>query len=53
MNNSVFAKTRENVKKPRDTKLIITEKRRSYLVSESNNHIKKFSSKDLADIEMK
>ena len=39
MNNAVFGKTTENVKtmrKSRDIKLVATEKRRNYLVSEPN-----------------
>ena len=39
MNNAVFGKTIENVKtmrKSRDIKLVATEKRRNYLVSEPN-----------------
>ena len=38
MNNSVFGKTMENVKKHRDVKLVISEKRRKWLVSEPNYH---------------
>ena len=36
MNNSVFGKTIENVKKNRDMKLVTTKKRRNYFVSEPN-----------------
>ena len=34
--NNNFRKTMENVRKHRDIKLITTDKRRKYLVSESN-----------------
>ena len=36
MNNAVFRKTMENVRNHRDIKLVITNKRRNYLVSEPN-----------------
>ena len=38
MNNSVFGKTMENVRKHREIKLVTTEKRRAILVSEPNYH---------------
>ena len=39
MNDSVFGKTVENVRKHRDIKLVTTERRRNYLVSEPNQII--------------
>ena len=42
MNNADFEKTIENVRKHRDIKVITTERRRNYLVSEPNYHTKKF-----------
>ena len=53
MNNSVFGKTMENVRKHRDIKLVTTEKRRNYLVSEPNYLTSKFFSEDLLAIEIK
>ena len=41
MNNVVFLKTVENVRKQRDVKLVTTNKRRNYLVSETNYHTTK------------
>ena len=42
MNNAVFRKTLENLRKHRNIKLVITEKRKNYLVSKGNYHTKKF-----------
>ena len=38
MNNSVFGKTMQNVRKHRDIKLITTGEKRNKLVSEPNYH---------------
>ena len=43
MNNVVFGKTMENVRKQRHIKLVTTERRRNYLVSKPNYHTTKFS----------
>ena len=43
MNNAVFGKTMENVRKHRDIKIVTTERRRNYLVSEPSHHTAKFS----------
>ena len=53
MNNSMFGKTMENVRKYRDIKLVTTEKRRIKLVSEPNYHATKHFSENLIAIEMK
>ena len=53
MNNSVFGKTMENVRKHRDIKLVTTDKRRNQLVSEPNYHTTKHFSENLLVIEMK
>ena len=53
MNNSVFGKTMENVRKHRNIKLVTTERRRNYLVSEPNYHTTKFFTENLLAIEMK
>ena len=41
MNNFVFGKTMENVRKHGDVKLVTTDKRRNQLVSEPNYHTRK------------
>ena len=53
MNNSVFGKTMENVRKHRDIKLVTTDKRRNQLDSEPNYHTTKYFSGNLLAIEMK
>ena len=51
--NSVFGKTRENVRNHRDIKLVTSEKRRKRLVSEPNYHSCKKISDHLMAIEIK
>ena len=53
MNNAVFGKTMENVRKHRDIKLVTTDTRRSKLVSEPNYHTIDCISENLSIIEMK
>ena len=53
MNNAVFGKTVENVRKHRDIKLVTTDKRRNQLVSEPNYYAIKCFSENLVAIEMK
>ena len=53
MNNTVFGKTMENVRKHRDIKLVTTDKKRSKLVSEPNYHTMNYISEELSIIEMK
>ena len=52
MNNWVFGKTMENLRKCRDIKLITTERRRDYLVSEVSYHTTKFFTENLLAIEI-
>ena len=52
MNNVVFGKTMENIRKHRNIKLVTTNKRRSKLVSEPNYHAINYISEDLSIIEM-
>ena len=53
MNNSVFGKTMENIRKHRDIKLVTTNKKRSKLVSKPNYRTINLISEDLSIIEMK
>ena len=52
MNNAVFGKTMENVRKHRDMKLVRTDKKRNKLVSEAKYHTMKLIDDNLAIIEM-
>ena len=52
MNNAVFGKTMENIRKHRDIKLVTTNNKRSKLVSEPNYHTMNHISKDLSITEM-
>ena len=53
MNNEVFGKTIENMRKNRNIKLVTTERRRNYLVSQPNFHTAKFITENLLVIEMR
>ena len=53
MNNAVFRKTMETVRKHRDIKLVTTDKRRNQLVPEPNYHTAKWFSEKLLATEMK
>ena len=53
MNNTVFGKTMENVRKHRDIKLVTRRKRRNELASELNYHTTKHFSDRLMAIKMK
>ena len=53
MNNAVFGKTMENVRKHRDIKLVKIDHKTNELVSEPNYHTMKLISENLSIIEMK
>ena len=53
MNNSVFGKMMENIRKHRYIKSVTTDKKRSKFVSEPNYHTINLISEDLSTIEMK
>ena len=53
MNKAVFGKTMKNVRKHRNIKLVTTEKRRNYLVSEPNCHTTKLFTENSLAIEIR
>ena len=53
MNNSVFGKTMENMRKHRNIKFVTTKRGRHYLVSEPNYHTTKFFTENLLVIEIR
>ena len=53
MNNSVFGRAMENTQKYRVIKLVTTEKRRNFLVSEPNYYTTVFCTEHLLAIEIK
>ena len=53
MNNAVFRKSVENVRKHTNIKLVTTEGRRNYFISEPKNYPTKVFTEDLLAIEMK
>ena len=53
MNNAVFSKTMENVRKHRDIELVKTDCKRNKLVAEPNYHTMKLIEENLSIIEMK
>ena len=53
MNNTDFEKTMNKLRKCGDIKLVTTERRINYLVSEPNYHTAKFFTENLLLIEMK
>ena len=53
MNNPVFGKTMENMRKYKDIKLSTSKRRRNYLVSEPTDHTTKFLTENLLAIKMK
>ena len=53
MDNAVFRKTMENARKYRKTKLLTTERRKNYLVSDPNRHTLKLFTENVLAIEMR
>ena len=53
MNNTVFGKILQNMRKNRNIKFVTTERSRNYLVSEPNYHTTKFFAEDLLRMEIR
>ena len=53
MNNAIFRKTMENIRKHRDIKLVTTDKKINQLSSEPNYHLTKLFSENLMAMEIK
>ena len=53
MNDAVLGKTMENMRKQMNIKLVITERKMNYLVSEPNYHTTYFFRENILAIEMK
>ena len=53
MNNAVFGKTMENIRKQRDIKLVTTDQKRNQLASKLNYHTTKYFSENLIATGMK
>ena len=53
MNSKFSGKAMENMRKHRDIKLVTTDRKRNYLVTEPNYHPTKFFTEYLLAIEMK
>ena len=52
MNNAAFGKTMGSMRKHRYIKLVTTERKRNYLVSESNYHKTKFFTGNVSAVEV-
>ena len=50
MNNGVFGKTMENVRKYRNIKLVTSDRKRNYLLPEPNYHTTEFFTENLLAI---
>ena len=53
MNDAVLGKNMDSVRKCRNFKVVATERRRNYLVSEPNYHTTKIFTENFIAIEMK